>query len=173
MIKIKPAYWSCGFPLEVIFFVFFFYFLSELFRRIITSFEYNPSFIAILFKTTLTSDGGNWGLFGFFYIFLNILVGKYLFLQKWSMNNFIYWSPCGFLFLAMFSTSTFIVSWYSKVLWYYSIEIIMSLLSSSILFAFSVTLSSAFASSASYYSASCKNMDIFHPWSWLLNFSTS
>ena len=61
----------------------------------------------------------------YFHISLKKLVENISFFKKWSINNFIYWSPYVFLFLVIFLTSTFIVSWYSKVLFSSSIEIIM------------------------------------------------
>ena len=62
----------------------------------------------------------------YFYISLKILCKKIRFFKKWSVNNFIYWSPYVLLwFLAIFLTSTFMVSWYSKVFCSSSIEMIM------------------------------------------------
>ena len=140
MIKIKPAYWSCGFPMEVIslcIFHFLFYYQNP--------FGGSWSLVHIIlvplpfFNTILTSDGRNWSWFGLFFISLKKLVGKYPFLQKLSIHNLIYWSPNGcFLFLAIFSTSTFVVSWYFRVFCSFSIERIMLSSSSSILLASAV-----------------------------------
>ena len=65
------------------------------------------------------------------------------FFKKWSINNFIYWSP--YVFLVIFLTSTFIVSWYSTVFLSYATEMIIFSLSSLILLA----SASAFVTSSS------------------------
>ena len=66
MTKIEPAYWSFRLPLEVIFIGLPLFFLStKSFKLIMSTFSYNPFSVGILFKTRLTSDGRNLGLFEF------------------------------------------------------------------------------------------------------------
>ena len=59
-------------------------------------------------------------------------------------------SKNGCFLLAVFSTSTFIVSWYFKVFFYYYILTTMSFLLSSTLFASIFTAESSLASSCCY-----------------------
>ena len=63
--------------------------------------------------------------------------------------------------LEIFPTSTFIASWYYKVFWSSLIEIIMSLSSSSIFFAYEVTYASAFAYSDYFSLYSCNKSGFF------------
>ena len=115
-------------PWKLYFLVFSFAFLfSEYFQRIITICAYKAYSVAI-YKANLTSDGKNWGSSGYFLHWSKRSGAKENNSAKNEVSITSYIGLQFYFILEILSTSTFIVSWYSKVFCYSSIELIMLLL---------------------------------------------
>ena len=161
MIKIRPTSWYFWLFLQVIFFVFSFWFLSsDSLWRIITTCSYNPFSVAIF----LICFDFRWYVLRFiwvFYIGFKMLLGKST-TSKYesSITSYIDLQNGSFL-LAMFSMSTFIFSWYFKLFFHYFIVTTMSFFLSLMSFAYAFISASSLVSSSTFSSSSCNKTGFF------------